>query len=318
MPIFVIIKTLNFHLKLCSMFQFLKKSSSILLAISLTITSCSSSVYSTKTYAIPGSRTTLDSYYNCLVKALPSTFDTSLEVYFSKVTEYEVQEEKKVIKHTDHSGTRLGGICTMLVGSLTGALVAIGGTDEDGNYSEPDPELGRGIIVGSLVVGGLFALIPNSKSEVSSSINSQKHKRHEAAKDTLYSVWSSVYPDRIIQKKTVNREVKLDVITDLGLDYIENTDSVKVYFKSNQDETLVYTVDFLASNYLKQYLNTKEINNKIPLHQAPTASSPIMGNLSEGDNLELLETRGRWYRVLWNGKKVYLASERIGYFFAKE
>lgn len=296
----------------------LKHSAAVTIALSLIISSCTTTRYSTKISVVPDSRKLLSSYYNCTVHRLPSSWDTGLTVSFEKVNQYQLQEQKKEFKEMDNKETRIAGWCTILLGALVGGAVAAGGTDENGNYIEPDPETGKGILVGGLLLGGVLAIIPDSKTEVSSSISNAKHEEYEFIQDqdSVYTVWSSIYPEKVISRTLINEEINLDVVTDLGLDYVANEDSIKVYFKSNLDETLIYTVDFLASDYLTRYLNTNEVGDSIFLYQAPTINSPIIYHLKKGDDLELIEKKEEWYKVKWNERTVYLKAESIEYFFA--
>ena len=298
----------------------LKHSTTVIIAISLIICSCSTTRYRTKVSAVPNSRKLLSSYYSCKVTRLPSVRDTELTVSFEKVNQYELLEQKRKVKEIDNQGTRLGGWVTMGLGALIGGIVAVGGNDDDGNYIEPNPGAGKGILIGSLLLGGIMAIIPNSSEELSSTTTSLKYEAYESIQDqdSVYTIWSNIYPQKVISRTLVNEELNLDVVTDLGLNYFENEDSIQVYFKSHWDETLIYTVDFLASDYLKRYLNTNEMNDGISLYQAPTINAPVISQLRKGDVLEFLEKKGDWYKVLWNQRNVYLKAGSIGYFFASQ
>lgn len=297
----------------------LKKTTVILITL-LMLGACSITHYSTQISELPGTRILLDSSYRCVAHELPSTWHTELTVSFEKVTQYEFQELRKEFQERDYKKTRSAGWGTMLTGALIGGAVALGGTDEDGFYTEPNPEAGKGILIGSLVVGGILAIVPNSKDEVSSSVSRQRYEENEAIdkEDSVYTVWSNVYPENEIVRTLVDEEIELDVVTDLGLDYVENRDSIQVYFKSHWDENLIYTVDFQASDYLKRYLNANAITDSLSLYQAPTINSPIIGYLSKGDDLVFIEEKEQWYKAKWDNRMVYIKTDRIGYFFAGE
>ena len=218
----------------------------------------------------------------------------------------------------DNHGTRTGGWMTMLTGAALAGTVALGGEDDYGNYTEPNPEAGKGILIAGLALGTILAIIPDSKQEISSSVTTRLYDEYVSINDhdTLYTVWSNVYPNKVIRRSLVNEEINLNVATDLALDYVENRDSIQVYFKSNWDENLVYTVDFLASDYLKRYLKVTEVSDSITLYQAPNVNSPVIGYLKKGDNVAFIEKKQQWYKVTWNERKVFLKSDGIDYFFA--
>lgn len=296
----------------------LKSTVAVCITLSLMVSSCTTTRYHTQIAEVPDSRKLLHSYYNCTVHELPSANHTELVVSFEKAGQYELQEEKKEIQELDNRETRIAGWCTMLLGALFGGIVALGGTDDDGNTIDPNPEAGKGILIGSLILGGLMAIIPDSKKEISSTVTSRKYDEYEpiAPQDSLYAIWSSIYPENIIQRALVHEKLRVDVVADLGLDYVENQDSIQVYFKSNWDESLVYKVDFLASDYLIRYLNVKDLQDSISLYQAPTTQAPVIGHLSKGDHLEFIEVKEEWYKARWNQRQVYLKAEWVDYFFA--
>jgi len=243
-----------------------------------------------------------------------------LSVSFEKINLYEIQQQQKEYKEIDNQETRIAGWGTMIFGALLGGAVALGGNDDDGNHIDPNPELGKGIIIGGLILGGVLAIIPDSKAEISSSTTSQKHETYEPIQqqDSLYTIWSNIYPEKVISKTLVNERINLDVVADLGLDYVEKEDSIKVYFQSNWDETLLYTVGFPANRYLKRYLNTNTVSDSITLHQAPTTNSPVVGYLTKGDNLEFVEKVKMWNKAMWNERVVYLKAEDVEYFYANQ
>ncbi len=298
----------------------LKNTTVILIALSQIFSACSTTSYITQTSEVPDSRKLMDSSYRCVVHELPIFWDTELTVSFEKVRQYEFQELKREIKQMDYKQTRGAGWGTMLTGALLGGAVALGGTDEDGFYTEPNPEAGRNILIGGLIVGGILALVQDSKEQVSASVIHLTEEENESIddQDSVYTIWSNVYPDKEISRSLVNEEIRLDVVTDLGLGYIENRDSIQIYFKSHWDENLVYTVDFRASDYLKRYFNTSKVLGDSPLYQAPTTNSPIIGYLSKGDDLTFVEEKEQWYKAKWNNRLVYLKTDYIDYFFAGE
>lgn len=291
-----------------------------MITFSLVISSCTTSRYSTHYTELPDSRLLVDSSYRCVAHELPSTWDAVLKVSFEKVTRYEYQEVKKEFKEMNNKQTRGVGWGTMLTGAIIGGAVAMGGTDEDGFYREPNPDAGRGIIIGSLILGGILAMIPDSKEEVSSSVTRQLFEDNEAIdeQDSVYTIWSNIHPEKEITRVLKDEVLVLDVVTDLGLDYIENRDSIQVYFKSHWDENLTYTVDFLASDFLKRYLNMNNVSDSISLYQAPTTNAPILGYFMKGDDLEFIEKKQQWNKAKWKERTVYLKSEDMGYFFARE
>lgn len=260
----------------------------------------------------------MDSTYRCVVHELPTAWDPELTVSFEKVNRYTFQELTKEVEETDLSETRVTGVVTMLGGALLAGAVALGGTDEDGNYVEPNPEAGKGILIGSLVLGGVLSLVQDSKEEISSEITTELIEENEAIdlQDTVYSIWSSIFPEKVIARPLKDEEIQLDVVTDLGLDYVENKDSIQVFFKSHWDENLVYTVDFPASDYLERYLKVSELTDSIALYQAPTKFAPVVGYLAKGDEAAFVEEKEQWYKVSWNDRQVYLKSDEISYFFA--
>lgn len=296
----------------------LKYSAAIMIALSQIIYSCTTTRYTTNVSEVPDSRKLINSHFNCTVHELPSSENKGLTVSFEKINQYEFQEEEKEFKEMDNSGTRGGGLCTILFGSLLGGAVALGGTDEDGNQFEPNPDAGKGIFIGGLILGGILAITPDSKTQVSSVITSKKYEAYEPIQDqdSVYTIWSSIYPEKRVRRTLVNEEIELDVVTDLGLDYVENRDSIKVYFRSNLDETLIYTVDFRASDYLKQYLKVSGVSDSVSLYQAPTTNAPVIGHLTNSDDLTYVETKQDWYKVIWNNRMVYLRAQGIDYFFA--
>lgn len=296
----------------------LKYSAVIMIALSQIIYSCTTTRFTTKISEVPDSRKLVKSHFNCTVHELPSAENRGLTVSFEKINLYEFQEQETEFKEMDNSGTRVGGLCTILVGSLLGGAVALGGTDEDGNHFEPNPEAGKGIFIGGLILGGILTITPDSKKQVSSATTSRKYEEYEPIQDqdSIYTIWSSIYPEKTISRTLVNEEIELDVVTDLGLDYVENKDSIQVYFRSNMDETLIYTVDFLASDYLKRYLNVSDVSDSLFLYQAPTINAPIVGHFTKGDDLAYVESKQEWYKVIWNNRMVYLKAQGIGYFFA--
>ncbi|MDW3194988.1 MAG: SH3 domain-containing protein [Cytophagales bacterium] len=298
----------------------LKHFSIVMVAITLFISSCTTMRNSTQTTEIPDSRMFLDSTYRCVVHELPTSWDPELTVSFEKVTQYEFQELITEFEEADNGETRVAGGVTMLTGALLAGIVALGGEDDDGNYIEPNPEAGKGILIGGLVLGGIMAIIPDSKKKISSSVSTKTLEENEAIndQDSVYSVWSNVKAGEAIRRTLVDDEIELDVIEDLGLDYVENKDSIQVYFKSHWDENLLYTVDFFASDYLKRYLNTNAVGDSIAMHQAPASNAPIVGYLGKGDELEFVEEQEDWYKAEWKGRNVYLKTDSIGYFYARE
>ena len=298
----------------------LKHTTAAMIILSLMISSCTTTHFSTKTSEVPNSRKLLGSQYTCTVHEQPSTWDTELTVSFEKVNQYAVIEQRKKYRESDNSETRVAGLATILTGAVIGGLVALGGEDDDGNYIEPNPEAGRGIFIGGLVLGGILSIIPDSKTMVSSTRSNLTIEEDEPiqVQDSAYTIWSSIYPEKVISRTLEDDEINLDVVTDLGLDYVESTDSIQVYFKSKFDENLIYTVDFLASDYLTQYLNTNKVSDSIPLYQAPNINAPIVGQLIKGEEVKLKEKQEAWYKVEWMDRKVYLEAKSIDYFFATQ
>lgn len=292
----------------------------VMVAITLFTSSCTTIHNTSKTTEIPDSRKFMDSTYRCVVHELPTSWDPELTVSFEKVTQYELQELISKYEEADNGETRAAGWATILTGAAIGGLVALGGEDEDGNYIEPNPEAGKGIFIGGLVLGGIMAIVPDSKKKISSSVATRTYEENEAIdqQDSVYTVWTNVESGKSIRRTLVDDEIQLDVIEHLGLDYVENKDSIQVYFKSHWDENLVYTVDFLASDYLKRYLNTNIIGDSTTLHQAPASNAPIVGYLTKGDDLEFVDEQEEWYKAEWNDRTVYLKTDEIGYFYARQ
>lgn len=299
----------------------LKHTIAVLIILSLLLSSCGTTYYySTKQFVVPNSRNMTDSYYNCKIYAEPTPEDPRLTVSFEKIALYEQKVQRQEFEEADNSETRMAGWCTILMGGLIGALVAAGGTDDDGNPIEPNPGAGKTIFFGGLIIGGLMAIIGDTKTEVSSHITSSEGKERIPLddQDSTYTIWSSIYPENVISKTLINDEISLDVTSDLGLDYIENQDSVTVFFQSNLDEKVVYQVGIQASDYLTRYLQVNTISDSIALYQAPTTNAPIVGYVKRQDDLVFRDLSDNWYHAIWKFRKVYLREESIGYFYARE
>lgn len=293
-----------------------KISMAYLISFGVILSSCHTTSYYTESQKILGTDKVFDSYYKCNVVSVPSHNQKKLAVEFSKNEIYGFDESRETIKKEDFSETRMGGLATMLSGALAGAIIAVGGENEDGSYSEPNPGAGKAILIGGLILGGLMVIIPNSKKTESIDTVTVKKERFERLADNTYQVWTNVNPDQIINKRSETSTIELDVIEDLGLDYFKGHDSVSVYFRPHGAPELTYDVKIGANEFLSKYIDTSSISDSIPVYQAPTLKSPVIGYLSPNEVTEYIMDKNDFYIIRWKSQMAYLPSQQVGYYYA--
>lgn len=292
------------------------KSVSVILICTFLITSCAETFYSTSSSQVVDSEKLLSQEEAIHIQLYPDRKHPQLTLAVDDVTLKRAQRAETITKHVDNSGTRIGGFVTIVLGGILALMISNGVYDEDtGTRSEPDPDAARSIFIGSLVLGAIMAIIPDSKKDsvTTSWVNYEEH--HLKPANQSYLIWSETDASHVVLKKT-NEEglLTVDLLEDLKLNYLENQDSVQISVKPSNRTGKIHTIHLNADLWLKRTIYT--IEERLNAYYAPSTSSPVAYSIPLGTMIKPLKKIKDWYKINFNGEVAYVHQESLKYHYA--